>query len=90
MTYKNELLFAQECDKNDPLKEFRNKFIFPQHNGRDVYYFTGNSLGLQPKTVKSQIDQELDDWAAYGVEGHFLAKNRGFPIMKTLLNKAQN
>ncbi len=40
-----------------------------------MLYFTGNSLGLQPKGVRARIDQELDDWATYGVEGHFHAKN---------------
>ncbi|MDB4228483.1 kynureninase, partial [Flavobacteriaceae bacterium] len=38
-------------------------------------YFTGNSLGLQPKITKKYIKQELDDWAKFGVEGHFEAKN---------------
>ncbi len=42
--------------------------------GRPVIYFTGNSLGLQPKSAKSFINQELSDWATLGVEGHFHAK----------------
>ncbi|MFM9005335.1 MAG: kynureninase, partial [Flavobacteriales bacterium] len=37
-------------------------------------YFTGNSLGLQPKGVKEAFIDECDDWATYGVEGHFLAR----------------
>ena len=46
----------------------------PKVNGKLALYFTGNSLGLQPKTTKSFINQELTDWAALGVEGHFHAK----------------
>jgi kynureninase len=40
-----------------------------------VLYFTGNSLGLQPKAAADALKQELDDWARYGVEGHFQAKH---------------
>lgn len=75
MTFENTLAFAQQADANDILKTFRERFLFPKHQGREVVYFTGNSLGLQPKNTQAFIQQELDDWAAYGVEGHFLAKN---------------
>jgi len=88
MNYRNDLSFAQECDKNDPLKAFRNKFIFPQHNGHDVYYFTGNSLGLQPKTARDFINQELDDWGKFGVEGHFLAKKPWFSYHEILTQQS--
>ena len=74
-TFENSLAFAKQLDAKDPLKSFRSRFLFPQHNGKEVVYFTGNSLGLQPKTTQASIQQELDDWAKFGVEGHFLAKN---------------
>lgn len=74
MKLENTLAFAQQLDAADPLKAYRSKFYFPQHHGEDVVYFTGNSLGLQPKTTQAAIQQELDDWAKHGVEGHFLAK----------------
>jgi kynureninase len=63
--------FSLEQDAQDPLKHFRKKFLFPQHNSRDVIYFCGNSLGLQPVTTAKYIQQELDDWARYAVEAHF-------------------
>ncbi|MCB0792981.1 MAG: kynureninase [Flavobacteriales bacterium] len=66
---------ARLHDAGDPLRGFRDRFHFPQHNGRPVVYFTGNSLGLQPKGVGAALEQELDDWARHGVEGHFQAKN---------------
>ncbi len=84
MTFKNDIQFAKESDKNDKLCSFRSKFYFPQHGGKDVVYFTGNSLGLQPKTTSSYIQQELDDWAKYGVEGHFLAKHAWLPYHEFL------
>ena len=67
--------YALEQDKNDALSLFRKKFLFPQHKGKDVIYFCGNSLGLEPATTRQYIMQELDDWAKYAVEGHFAAKN---------------
>lgn len=72
---ENTIAFAKRLDEQDELKSYRQQFYLPQHNGEDVVYFTGNSLGLQPKTTKLYIEQELEDWAKYGVEGHFLAKN---------------
>ena len=75
MNFQNRISFAQSLDENDSLKNFRQKFFIPQHQGKDCIYFTGNSLGLQPKTVKDYIQQELDDWATLGVEAHFKAKN---------------
>ena len=75
MTYQNTIAYAKEQDAKDALKSFREKFFIPQHGGKDCVYFTGNSLGLQPKTTSAYIQQELDDWAKLGVEGHFHAKN---------------
>ena len=74
-TFENSLAYAQTRDAVDPLRAFRNEFHFPQHDGWDVLYFTGNSLGLQPKAAADALKQELDDWARFGVEGHFRAKH---------------
>lgn len=63
-------------DKADPLAVYRTKFHIPKHtDGSDIIYFCGNSLGLQPKTAKDYINQELKDWAELGVEGHVHGKN---------------
>lgn len=78
MQFENALDFALEADKNDELASFRNRFIFPQHQGKNKLYFTGNSLGLQPQKAKEALEQELSDWASYGVDGHFEAKNPWF------------
>lgn len=88
MHYENTPAFAQQLDAADPLKKFREQFLFPQHNGRDVVYFTGNSLGLQPKGTRAAILQELDDWAKFGVEGHFQAKHPWFSYHELLTEKA--
>ncbi|HEX6847805.1 MAG TPA: kynureninase, partial [Chitinophagaceae bacterium] len=79
MNYRNTFEFSKTMDEKDPLKGFRDKFFIPQHNGKDCIYFTGNSLGLQPKSTSQYVQQELEDWAAMGVEGHFHAKNPWMP-----------
>ncbi len=73
MKFENSLAFARKLDKQDSLKLFRQQFYLPKVNGKVAIYLTGNSLGLQPKSVKSSINQELEDWAALGVEGHLHA-----------------
>ena len=72
--FQNSLTFARSLDKSDPLKSYRPKFFQPKINGKEGIYFTGNSLGLQPKATKKFITEELDDWAQLGVEGHFDAR----------------
>jgi len=85
--FKNELEFARELDRNDLLKDYRKRFYFPMHNNEEVVYFTGNSLGLQPKTTHDYIQQELNDWSKFGVEGHFLAKNPWLSYHELLTDK---
>lgn len=74
MTFQNTLEFAQQLDAQDELKNYRKEFIFPQHDGNDVIYFTGNSLGLQPSRTKKYVDEVMNDWANLAVEGHFYAE----------------
>ncbi len=74
MEYQNSLDFARHMDAQDPLRSFREEFLFPQHDGRPVLYFCGNSLGLQPRSVRRWLLEELDQWATYAVEGHFRGK----------------
>jgi len=76
MNYQNSLDFAKQLDQEDPISYLRNEFHIPRDKeGKEWLYFTGNSLGLQPKITSKYIEQELDDWANFGVEGHFEAKN---------------
>lgn len=72
MSHEPTLDYARKLDEEDRLAKFRDEFHFPkQDNGEPFVYLCGNSLGLQPKGVRSDIDQELEDWADLGVEGHF-------------------
>ena len=66
---------ARAADAADPLSAFRERFHIPQHGAADCIYFTGNSLGLQPQGAAEAMQVELEDWAKFGVEGHFEARN---------------
>jgi kynureninase len=87
VNFRNDLDYARERDQSDPLKQFRKKFLFPKHGDRECVYFTGNSLGLQPVSTSSYIQKELDDWASYGVEGHFRATNPWLSYHELLTDK---
>ncbi len=88
MEYTNDKKFAQTQDLNDPLQKYRKEFIFPSYTEQPVIYFTGNSLGLQPKSIKKAINNELEDWGKWGVEGHFYAKKPWVNYHEILTEKA--
>jgi kynureninase len=69
--YDNSLAFARRLDAEDPLNQYRSNFIYLGRTGKEVIYFCGNSLGLQPKSVKKTIEEELIKWQELAVEGHF-------------------
>lgn len=71
MNYQNTLAFARELDEQDSLAHFRNEFIIPQHQGTDMIYLCGNSLGLQPKATAGVIAEQLSNWGNLAVEGWF-------------------
>ncbi|MDP6661386.1 MAG: kynureninase [Candidatus Thalassarchaeaceae archaeon] len=66
---------ALEMDGQDPLADFRQRFHIPlTESGEEEIYLSGNSLGLQPRSIQEALDQEVGDWARLGVAGHFGAK----------------
>jgi len=74
MQFENALAFARGLDEKDPLRAYRKEFIFPEINEKEVIYFTGNSLGLQPKRTARFVNDVMKDWASLAVEGHFYAE----------------
>jgi len=74
MKYQRSLSFARQLDRTDPLKKFRQQFHVPPVNGKPSIYLCGNSLGLEPRSVKKFLLEELEDWAKLGVEGHLHGK----------------
>jgi kynureninase len=84
-TFTNTLQYARQLDAQDPLHKYREQFHLPvQKNGKPFLYFTGNSLGCQPKSTREYVMTELDDWEKLGVEGHFHARNPWMPYHEFL------
>ena len=70
MTYDNSRLFAHRLDEQDSLADYRDSFHYPKNkNNKELIYFGGNSLGLQPKTVSDFLNRELLVWSGKGVLG---------------------
>ena len=77
--------FALEMDARDPLASYRERFFLPRGaEGSEWIYLCGHSLGLQPKAAREYIEQELEDWARLGVEGHFHARRPWMPYHELL------
>lgn len=71
MTFSSDESFARQLDREDTLREFREQFSLPLGNNNEpVIYFAGNSLGLMPKSARAFVEEELDNWAKFGVEAH--------------------
>lgn len=76
MNYQTGAAFASEIDARDPLAKYRSRFHFPKaKHGGECAHLCGHSLGLQPKSVREYIEQELKDWETLGVEGRFLGRH---------------
>ena len=67
--------FAAQADAADELVPFKQQFHFPTLNGKDVIYFCGNSLGLQPRNVEAAIQTELTSWKEIAIGGYFGGTN---------------
>jgi kynureninase len=75
-SFQADEMFALQADSADPLRRFRDQFHIPKGaDGRPMIYFCGHSLGLQPRAARALVDEELDEWARLGVEGHFRGKS---------------
>lgn len=84
ITFETGIEFARAMDERDPLAHFRERFCLPSHKGKECIYLCGHSLGLQPKTARAYLEQELLDWANLGVEGHHHAHNPWIPYHRLL------
>jgi len=71
MNFENNLVFAQKLDQSDPLRAFRDEFLFPLQNEIPFIYLCGNSLGLQPKSARGVLDLQMNNWQNLAVEGWF-------------------
>lgn len=61
--YETGLEFALKKDKEDPLKDFRQRFFIP----KDTIYMDGNSLGLASVDAIKHLDVLVDAWKTHGI-----------------------
>lgn len=88
MNYRNSMEFAAELDRMDELTAFRERFHIPVNDSLgEEAYFCGNSLGLQPKSTREYLDEELKEWEQLAVKGHFAAKRPWMPYHEFLTEK---
>jgi kynureninase len=85
MNYQNDLAFARQQDEQDLLKNFRSRFLIPQHKGEDAVYLCGNSLGLQPVSAQQYLADQLSTWQNLAVEGWFQGDDPWLDYHKQLL-----
>src|SRR5258706_10082468 len=86
--YSSEESFALEQDRSDELAGFRERFNLPiGGDGQPLIYLAGNSLGLMPKDSRKYVEQELDDWARLGVDGHFRGHSPWYPYHELFREK---
>src|SRR5438132_1455707 len=90
MSFQNTIDFARSLDQEDELKSFRDQFLIPVINGKQQIYFLGNSLGLQPVRTHSYLQQVLQQWNNYGVEGFFMGEQPWLPYHDQLVQPLSN
>ncbi len=77
--------FAKHLDSTDSIASFKEQFCIPKtQRGENTIYLCGNSLGLMPKRTPEYVQQELEDWKNFGVEGHFHAQRPWMPYHEFL------
>ena len=70
MTFENSRSCAKTMDQDDPLGSYQDKFHYPKNDNKEnVIYFSGNSLGIQPKSVRKYVEKELNVWEREGLLG---------------------
>ena len=75
-------------DNQDPLKEYRNRFHFPDFHEKTIRYFTVvTSSGLQPKNQQNNIfKRNLMIGQSMVLKGILCQEDLGIHTMKTLVN----
>ena len=83
--FEASLDYARKADQADALHHFKAQFHFPHHNGKEVIYFCGNSLGLQPKSAHAAIETELKTWREHAVGGYLYYQDYCKPALAKIM-----
>ncbi|KAA0548198.1 kynureninase [Bacillus sp. BGMRC 2118] len=74
---------ARELDKQDSLAHFRDEFYIRE----GTIYLDGNSLGLLSKRAEASVNQLLNSWKEYGIEGWMNGTSPWFYLSENLGGK---
>jgi kynureninase len=67
MAISEQESIALQLDREDPLADFRNRFVI---DDPDLIYLDGNSLGRLPKTTRSHLQDMIDNkWGKTLIDG---------------------
>ncbi|HEY3365454.1 MAG TPA: kynureninase [Symbiobacteriaceae bacterium] len=74
------LAYAEESDARDPLHSFRERFYVRPGQ----IYLDGNSLGLLSRDAEAAVQEALDDWKQFGIDGWTSGDRPWFYMAETL------
>ncbi len=83
MTEKSSLEYAQQLDREDDLKQYRDEFYIQP----GTIYFDGNSLGLLSKRAEESLLSMLESWKQFGIDGWLKGDNPWFYFSEKLGEK---
>ncbi|MBN6888237.1 kynureninase [Cytobacillus horneckiae] len=72
--------YALQLDEQDPLAQYRHEFYI----NKSTIYLDGNSLGLLSKRAEATIQEIIDAWKTYGIDGWTEGANPWFYLSEKL------
>ncbi|PKR77233.1 kynureninase [Halalkalibacillus sediminis] len=75
--------FAKQMDEKDPMKGFKKEFYIKENQ----IYLDGNSLGLMSKNAEKTLQEVMDSWKDYGIDGWTQGKHPWFYLSENLGEK---
>ncbi|MED3549768.1 kynureninase [Cytobacillus praedii] len=81
--FESSLHFAKQKDTEDPLRNFRERFI----NNQGQIYMDGNSLGLCSKDAKEALYHVIEMWEKHGIDIWSIEDSKYFLYQKVLGEK---
>lgn len=81
--FESSLHFAKQRDTEDPLRNFRERFI----NNQGQIYMDGNSLGLCSKDAKEALYHVIEMWEKHGIDIWSIEDSKYFLYQKVLGEK---
>ena len=86
ISFENTLDFAKKMDNQDPLKEYRNRFHFPDFHEKTIKYFLVTLLDFNQNQQNNIFKRNLMIGQSMVLKGIFIIKDLGIHTMKTLVN----